>query len=312
MNILAFDFGGTRTRAAWYTAESGQHPVQHARDEQLTLSSDAQARLIERLIALGRRVIPDGRTPDAVGIAAPGPADNARGVIYHSYALPGWENVPLGDMLRDAFGAPVYMENDGSMGALAEGLAGAGRDANPMIYMTISTGIGGGVLIDKKLFTGWSGLASEPGHIVVTAPDGTPTRLEAVASGTALGERARVLLATTDTPSGLRAAAFVDGAAVGAAAAHGDPLALEIVTRAGTILGYGFVSLLHLFSPEAIVLGGSAVKLGELLLAPARAAIEQHVLDARYLPPFLLRPAQFGEDVCLFGAALYAATINGA
>jgi len=311
VNILAFDFGGTRTRAAWYTVDdAGSVPIQHHRAEQATQSSDPVARLIERLIALGRGVIPDGATPDAIGIAAPGPADNARGVIYHSYALPGWKNVPLGDFLRDAFHAPVYMHNDGSMGALAEGWAGAGRGANPLIYMTISTGIGGGVLIDGQLFTGWSGLAAEPGHLVVTAPDGTPTRLEAVASGTALGERARFLIETTDTPSSLRQVAVIDGAAVGTAAANRDALALHIVTQAGTILGYGIVSLLHLFSPEAIVIGGSTAKLGALLFDPARAAINQHVLDARYLPPNLIRRAHFGEDVCLIGAAMYAARTN--
>jgi glucokinase len=306
MNVLAFDFGGTRMRAGWFTPDSGGIPRLIRRQETATQVEDGQAAVTDRLIALGRAVIPQGAQPDAVGIAAPGPHDTRTGVIHHAYTLPGWHEVPLGALLSDAFDAPVRMENDGNMGAIAEYTLGAGRGCSPMIYMTVSTGIGGGVMIEGRLFTGWSGLAAEPGHILVMGDDGTYTRLEAIASGTAMGERARRMLAGNDRASILRDHAWIDGAAVGRAAAAGDPLALAIVADAGVHLGYGLVTLLHLFSPQCVVIGGSVSGLGELLFAPAREVVGRLVLDARFIPPDLIRPAALGEDVCLIGAALHA------
>lgn len=312
MSILALDFGGTRTRAGWFIPNSATpEPTLIHRAETLTRAADPPDQVIARLIALARQVIPSGETPRAIGISAPGPNNAAAGIIYHSYALPGWENVPLGRILSDALGAPVHLENDGNLGALAEYIGGAGQGCDPMIYMTISTGIGGGVILGGRLFTGWSGLAAEPGHLLVMSPEGEYVRLEAVASGTALGQTAQRLLSNTDTPSLLRDnsavnSPIIDGAAVGRAAQAGDPLALSVVETAGEYLGVGIVTLLHLFSPQAIVVGGSVSALGELLIAPARRVIERKVLDPLFIPPDLIRPAYFGDDVCLIGAAMYA------
>jgi glucokinase len=311
MNILAFDFGGTRMRAGWYETSSSPEPRLIRREETMTRAAEGPQQVIARLIGLGRGVIPAGEAPHAIGIAAPGPHNAKTGLIYHSYALPGWENVPLGEMLREAFGAPVFMENDGNLGAVAEATGGAGRGCDPMLYMTISTGIGGGVMIGGRLFSGWSGLACEPGHIVVTSPEGAPVRLEALASGTGIGERARRVLAATDTPSPLRELPAVDGAAVGRAALAGDALALAVIGTAARYLGIGMVTLIHLFSPEAIVVGGSAARLGDVLFNPVRQFIADHALDARFIPPNLIRPAHYGEDVCLIGAAMWAAQQRG-
>ncbi len=305
MNILALDFGGTRMRAAWYTLKSGEL-TQQTRVETATLANDPRDTVIDRLIALGRQVVPAGAVPDALGIAAPGPHDATTGVIHHSFTLPGWHAVPLGDILRQAFGCPVYMQNDGNLGAVAEYHGGAGRGCDPLLYMTISTGIGGGVILNGQLFTGWSGLAAEPGHVMVTTPQGERVRLEAIASGTAIGDRARMLLASADVDSSLRAVPFIDGAAVGHAAQDGDAFALSVIRTAGEYLGMGMVSLLHLFSPEAIVIGGSVAKLGGLLFDPAREIIDAHILNPRFIPPNLIRPAQHGENVCLIGAAWWA------
>jgi glucokinase len=306
MSILTIDFGGTRTRAAWFSRAADGSPVLINRREALTRVDEGQQAVIERLIALGRAVIPSSEHPLAVGIAAPGPHDARTGVIHHAYTLPGWEDVPLGALLAEAFSAPVHMQNDGNLGAIAEYAHGAGRGCSPMIYMTISTGIGGGVMLDGRLFTGWSGLAAEPGHVLVMGEDGHYTRLEAVASGTAMGERAARLLAMSDAPSMLRGLEHIDGAAVGRAALAGDPLAESVVEDAGRHLGYGLVTLLHLFSPECVVVGGSVSRLGDRLFAPARAVIDRLVLDRRFVPPNFIRPALLGEDVCLIGAGVAA------
>ncbi len=307
MNILALDFGGTRMRAAWYKLSADGALAQQQRAETATQATDPPDTVINRLIALGRQVIPAGAVPDELGIAAPGPHDAATGVIHHTFTLPGWHEVPLGAILSAAFGCPVTMQNDGNLGALAEYRGGAGRGCNPMLYMTISTGIGGGVIINGDLFTGWSGLAAEPGHVMVTTPEGERVRLEAIASGTAIGDRARRLLASGNSDSSLRTAPVIDGAAVGHAAQQGDAFALSVVRTAGEYLGLGMVSLLHLFSPEAIIIGGSVAKLGDLLFDPAREVINAHVLNPRFVPPDLIRLAQHGENVCLIGAAWWAA-----
>jgi glucokinase len=303
MGILAIDFGGTKTRAAWYSDDFEQL----ARAETRSLVDQPAQQVIDRIIETARSVIPAGEMPEAIGIAAPGPLDVERGIIYHAHTLPGWTNTPLRDILSEAFGGvPAYMENDATLAALAEHQRGAGQGADPMIYLTISTGIGGGAVVGGKVFTGWSGLAIEPGHMRFTLPDGSIKRLEELASGTALGRIARERLATTDIASALRNVPHIDGEAVGRAAEQGDPFALQIVEEAGDWLGLGFVNLVHLFSPQAIVVGGSVSLLGDLLFAPARRILQREVLHHAFLPENLIRVAHFGDSVCLLGGALYA------
>ncbi|MCU0513270.1 MAG: ROK family protein [Anaerolineae bacterium] len=308
MAILAIDFGGTRTRAAWYDRQA----VQLARAETPSLVDQPADDVLARIIATARSVIPAGSVPLAIGISAPGPLHPPTGIIHHALTLPGWRDVPLRDVISEALGgAPGWLQNDGSLGALAEYHQGAGRGADPLLYLTLSTGIGGGAVLRGSLFTGSSGLAIEPGHQCFLLPDGRPARLEDLASGTALGRRARELLQAGAEPSLLRQVATVDGAAVGAAAQAGDALARQIVQEAGRWLGAGLMTLTHLFNPQAIVLGGSVSTLGDLLLDPARAVMAHMALHPDFLPPDLLRPAALGDDVCLAGAALYALQQSG-
>ncbi|MBC6937955.1 MAG: ROK family protein [Chloroflexi bacterium] len=302
MGILAIDFGGTRTRTAWYDANLEQQ----ARNETPSLVNQPAESVIQRIIETARRVVPPGAVIEAVGISAPGPLDSRAGVIRHAKTLPGWVDVPLAAIVGEAFGAPAWMENDANLAALSEYRLGAGRGCDPMVYLTISTGIGGGAVIGGRLFTGWSGLAVEPGHMRFTLPDGSVRRLEELASGTAVGQRAQERLARDAAPSSLRDAPEINGQIVGQAAQAGDPLALEVVREAGFWLGLGIVNLLHLLSPQAIVVGGSVSLLGDLLFDPARAAIKAHVLDPAFIPPALIRPAALGDDVCLVGAAAFA------
>lgn len=301
--ILAVDFGGTRSRVGWYDADLNQL----ARAEAPSLTHESPSAVIDRLIALARSVVPPGTVPAAVGLSAPGPQAYT-GVILHANTLPGWDRVPLADRMASALGAPVYTENDANLAALAEYHVGAGQGADPMLYLTISTGIGGGAVIGGKLFTGWRGLAIEPGHLKFPAPDGRVYSLEALASGTALGRRARERLSAETTPSILRDRPLdrVDGQVVGEAAAAGDPLANEVAAEAGRWLGLGLVALTHLFNPQTIVMGGSVTRLGDLLLTPARAALAELLIDPVFNAPDLVRLSTLGDDGPLLGAAQYA------
>lgn len=303
MSWLAIDFGGTRTRAAWF--DDALQLV--SREEIPSQVYDPQEQVFGRIIDLARQVIPSGQAVKAVGVSAPGPLDIERGIILHALTLPGWKNVPLASLLSEALNAPVWVNNDANLGALAEAYHGAGQGADPMIYLTISTGIGGGAVVDGRLFTGWGGLAIEPGHMLMTAMDGSLQRLEDLASGTALGKRAIEKLQISDQPSRLRHQDYIDGRAVGEAARTGDSLALEIVRSAGHYLGIGFVNLLHLFNPQAIVIGGSVSNnVWDLLMAEAVPVIRDYVLAEHFYRDDLIRPAQLGDDVCLVGAAVYA------
>ncbi len=300
---LALDFGGTRSRAALFDDDL----TMLRRTEMLSRVADGPEITLERLIALGKSLLDGESEVASIGIAAPGPLDTAAGTIVKAETLPGWSQVPIASALSHAFGdAPAFVENDANLGALAEYRLGAGRGADPMIYLTISTGIGGGAIISGELFTGANALAIEPGHMRLTSPDGSIRPLEELASGTALRNWARQRLQTTDQPSVLRARESVDGRAVGEAAMAGDALALAVVTQAGAWLGLGLVNLLHLFNPRAIVLGGSVMKLGDLVLQPARAVIREHILHDGFYPDDLLRLAHFSEDMCLIGTALYS------
>ncbi len=298
---LSIDFGGTRTRVGWFS----ETLELLRRDEGHSQTSDPQQVVIERIIALARRVIPVGEKPRAIGVCAPGPQAYS-GYILHAPTLPGWDRVPLAQIISEAFDVPVFMENDANLGALAEYHTGAAQGADPMIYLTVSTGIGGGAIINGKLFTGWRGLAIEPGHLKFPDKDGAIRSLEALASGPAIASAAREKLTESAVPSVLRGLTQVDGKAVGEAARSGDPLALEVIEAAGRWLGLGFVAIAHLFNPQAIVVGGSVATLGDLILNPARAMMTEYLTDPMFNAPDLIRVAALGDDVCLLGAALHA------
>ncbi|MBL8154035.1 MAG: ROK family protein [Anaerolineae bacterium] len=299
---LAIDFGGTRTRAGWFSAELALL----RRAEAPSQTEEPPEAVIARIIGLARSVVPTGEMPAAIGICGPG-AQAYTGIILNARTLPGWERVPLAEPISAAFGgAPTFMENDANLAALAEYHFGAAQGCDPAVYLTVSTGIGGGAVIGGRLFTGWHGLAIEPGHIPFVMPDGRVLDLELLASGTAIGRLARERLAATDTPSTLRDLARVDGRAVGEAAQRGDALARALIEEAGRWLGLGLVTLAHLFNPQAIVLGGSVATLGDLILQPAREQLAAHLIDPAFNDPDLLRLAALGDDVCLTGAALHA------
>jgi len=300
--ILAIDFGGTRTRVGWYS-ESLELMSREESPSHVEESIDA---VIDRIIQLARQVVPIGEVPIAIGICAPGPQAYS-GYIRYAHTLPSWDNVPLAQLISAAFSnAPTFMENDANLAALAEYQFGAAQGADPALYLTVSTGIGGGAIIGGQLFTGWRGLAIEPGHIKFMAQDGKIYSLEALASGTGIGRIAREKLAANDRPSSLRQKTTVDGKAVGKAAAQGDALALEVVTEAGRWLGLGLVAMVHLFNPQVIVIGGSVVNLGELIFAPARQTLAELLIDPLFNHENLLKVAALGDDVCLVGAAIHA------
>jgi glucokinase len=240
-------------------------------------------RIIESCVEAARDAGVTVREIAGSGVAAPGPIDRDEGIITDPPNLPGWHNVPLARLLSERFGVPTVLENDANCGAIGEHAFGAGRGYRDMIYVTISTGVGGGIIIDNKLYPGASGAAGEVGHIGVT-PDG-PTCgaghvgcLEAYSSGTAIANRAREMIEAGGLPRTARIAEAhppISADDVYMAAQQGEAEAGAIITSAGRYLGMGLASIINAFNPQAIVIGGGLVNMGEAILSPALEVARQ-------------------------------------
>ena len=299
MTIVVLDFGGTQLRAARFAADM----TLLERRSTPTLTHELQAAVIDRMLHLIRQVWPQDGAVEAIGISAPCPMAYT-GLIRHAAVVPDWDDVPLAQIVSQAFdNLPVFMENDANLGALAEYHF---QPANPMVYMTISTGIGGGLVIDGQLFTGKSGLAIEPGHMKLRDPEGQIRSLQDFCSGPGIARLAHIFTETSDEPSILRDNEHLTGQIVGEAAMTGDVLALRVIEEAGYWLGIGLTNVMHMFNPEQIVLGGSVLQLGDLLLDPARKLMQSLAVDPAFYHDNLLRIAHYGDDVCLIGSAVYA------
>jgi len=222
----------------------------------------------------------------AVGVSVPGPLDRERGVILAPPNLPGWHDVPLRDVLEAGLGVPVRLENDANAAALAEWRFGAGRGFDDLVYLTMSTGVGAGLVLGGRLYAGASGNAGELGHLSVEW-EGEPCVcgqrgcLEAYVGGAAWTRRLR-----TCTPGGSRVAVLAGAAGaspehVVVAAGEGDPFACEEIERFNRYLVRGLAAAVFAFAPQAIVLGTIAAAAGErLCLEPVRAALAQRVWPA--------------------------------
>ncbi len=304
MVYIAVDLGGTNIRAARCDGEGRIL----ARAQGPTRPEEGVEAVIARIIKAIEAVWSGGEPVEAIGVGAPGPLDPRTGVVRTAPNL-GWENVPLADRLRERFRVPCFVGNDANLAALGEWQYGAGRGHAHLVYLTVSTGIGGGVITHGVLLEGAHGLGAELGHIVVEARDGPRCGcgrtgcLEAVASGTAIARMAREAWARGE-PVPWRDPAAVTAAEVAEAAVHGNPVASAIMDRAAFYLGVGIASFWHIFNPTLVILGGGVMKTGEWFLEKIRTYAWERAMTPDYVTPII--PAALGDDVGLFGALAYA------
>lgn len=303
--IIGVDLGGTRIRAARLTPQL----TLQARAEIPTRVQDGPDKIIQRMIGLIREVWPSDGQVTSIGVAAPGPLDPFTGVILSPPNL-GWRNVPLRDMLTEAFAVPVIVGNDANAAALAEAMMGAGRGLRHMIYLTISTGVGSGIIVDGKLHTGARGLAAEAGLIPLLYGDQVAT-LEDVSAGPDMAMEAVRRMDAGERSSLSMVSGELTAESIGAAAIAGDDLASKVIANAGRNIGLGIVTLLQLFNPERVVIGGGVSQLGELIFEPIRAAAAKYVCDPAFLEGVDIVPAHFGGDVGLIGAGALVLTQGG-
>jgi glucokinase len=307
--VLAFDAGGTKLLAGVVDADGVVHhrvrlPIAGAgREQLLDIFTETSAEL--------RRMAPD---IVAVGFGIPSLIDRGRGLSVQSVHLP-LDDLPFGEVMEKRLGVPVAWDNDTNLALLAEHRLGAAREASEALMLTIGTGIGGAIMLDGELYRGSAGAAGELGHVTVDL-DGPPCRggcpgrgcLEAVASGTAIGQEA-ALAAAAAPESGLGRAVASGRPPIGELVtelAHaGDAAAQSVLELVGRRLGAGVVNLVHIFNPEVVVLGGGAIAAGDYLLGPARAVVaERGLRPSRDVVRVVA--ASLGDDAGMVGAALAA------
>ncbi len=287
--ILGVDIGGTKSavvlartdgeilqRRAFATQEDGPDP-------------DAA---LAKLVSLAREVMAAGGVMAGdllgAGVSCGGPLDSATGTIYAPPNLPEWKAVPVKQIFQDALGLSVRVENDANATALAEWKFGAGQGARNIVFLTMGTGIGGGLILDGRLYRGTNDLAGEIGHqtILMNGPRcgcGKRGCLEALASGPAIarlaresmryGRHKRVLALAGGRASDITALHVVE------AAKAGDPFGISILEEAGTYMGVGIANVIQTLNPERVILGTIAVHAGELILGPIRAAVQEYAWE---------------------------------
>lgn len=302
--FVAVDIGGTHIRAAAYEGDTPT-PLAHKR----VRSYGKEPGIFERLVETIRSVWPDEGVI-AIGMAAPGPLDPHAGVILTTPNIPEWQDFPLAENLSAAFDVPVYLNNDANLAALGEWKFGAGRGHHDVLYLTVSTGIGGGVIIRDRLLQGHRGLAAELGHVTVLAGGppcscGFPGHLEALASGPAIVRFVQEQL-RSGARSELAGSPNLNAREVAEAAGRGDELARSAYNRAGEYLGIGVASFLHIFDPSIVILGGGVSKSGPLLFEPFEDSLRRHVLNPRYLKDLTITTAALGDDAGLLGSLALA------
>jgi len=304
--IVGVDLGGSKIKVI--LSDSGGNIVKG--DLRDTLAPEGPEAVIKRIIDSIRQVA-SGADIAGIGIGAAGAYEASTGVITLSPNLPGWHNIPLRAIIQKEFSVPIYMENDATVAALGEHYFGGGVGIANLVYVSVGTGIGGGIIIDGQLYRGASGSAGEFGHMTIDINGprcncGNIGCWEAYASGIALAEEAvRQIESGTQTTilnfaeGDLRK---VTARRVFLAAVEGDPLAQRVISQTAYYLGVGLANLVNIFNPQLILIGGGLSRMGSLLLDPAIKVVRERAFE---LPSRAVRIeiAQLGADAEALGAA---------
>lgn len=307
--ILALDFGGTKLSAA--LLEPGQTTWRDFRRAFSPPHPDAQQD-IHTTLTLARDML-NGATPLATGVSFGGPVDFKTGTVRLSHHVPGWENIPLKALLEAEFNAPATVDNDANVAALGESRFGAGRGFLHMGYLTVSTGVGGGWILNGEPWRGSDGMAGEIGHMTID-PNG-PICLcgkrgcvERLASGPYLAADAREELLSSPSPlweRGLGGEVTAKGLAE--AAAQGSEFAWKYLQRSAWALGVAIGNAANLINPDRFVLGGGVTKSGARYWAEIRRVARETALPEIH---FDVVPAELGDDAPLWGAVALTGAIH--
>lgn len=309
MNILGFDVGGTKISAV----VGNEHGEMLKAVRKPTIKHLGKKRLKEQLIEMGDQVLEEAHVdrPDRVGMVFAGLVDRKNGTILSSPNILGLNNFPIGKELQSQYGVPVILDNDATGATIAERLFGSGKTVDNFIYITLSTGIGGGAFVNGKLMRGGHGLAGEFGHMVIMSNGsacgcGRRGCLEAIASGKSISRRvAESITAIRDSeilskvdPRNLSAEKIFD------AMHRGDMLARLIIEETIYYLAIGVVNLACIFDPELVIIGGGVSKAGKDLFVPLRAAVAEE-FKSMARPIKIMQGLKNGPDLATVAISLY-------
>jgi glucokinase len=298
---IAIDIGGTQIRVAVFP-ENSTEPLL---EKKIPTQGDGKTPL-ERMLDLVAETWPAEGDVQSIALAAPGYLDPEAGIMINAANIPGWKNLPLSKLIRARFDVPVYLGNDANLAALGEWKFGAGKGHSDLLFLTISTGIGGGIICGNKLVTGWRGLAGELGHVVIL-PNGPLCGcgkhgcIESISSGTGIARYVKEQL-DEGVPSVFEPGSTPTSKEIAVAAESGDELSKQAFERAGYYLGIMISNTLHTLNPSILILGGGVSRSGDLLMKPMLASLKDHVVSAEYLKDLKIEYAALGDNAGLLGA----------
>jgi glucokinase len=307
--ILAIDLGGTQIRAA-HVAPDLTVSLRRAIP---TNGVDGPDAVIGRICSITAEVRDHAQreglpAPVGIGISSPGPLDPWRGIVVLPPNLPGWVDIPLADRVQEQLGLPTFLERDTNVAMMAEWRYGSARNADDAIYITVSTGIGGGIIARGEPLQGPDNTAGEVGHITIDIDgpmcgDGMQGHAEAIGSGTAIARDGRLLLERGESPTLARLAGGreVDAALVAEAAEAGDEACRAIYERAYEAVGVLCAGLVNALNPQVIVIGGSIAEHHPVLREVARREIDARAFAGPARRVRLMSP-RFTDDVSLIGS----------
>ncbi len=308
--VIGVDLGGTKLLAGAIDADLAVH--HRTNRPVLGLDQHGLVQMVADAVEEVRTAV--GGDIQAVGFGIPCTFDSRTGMAIQAVNLP-LRDVAFHTLMAERLGLPVVVDNDANCAALCEARVGVGAGASELVLLTLGTGIGGGLVLGGKVYRGWVGGGAEMGHMVVDM-DGPPCQsncpnygcLETVVSGTALVRLVSVAVARRpDTPLGhaLEEGRELTGPMITELAREGDPVACDAIATIGRRLGIGIVSLVNIFNPQVVVIGGGVSEAGELLLEPARQIVRERALaPARDVVRIV--QAAFGAEAGMIGAALAA------
>ncbi|HSO19064.1 MAG TPA: ROK family protein [Desulfosarcina sp.] len=311
---LGIDLGGTKI----LTAVGDGRGMLLSRDHRVTPSATGREAVFEAIHDSVRHSLDEAslrmEQVAAIGVGAPGPSNPQTGILHSSPNLPGWRDVPVQKLIEARYDRPTFLVNDANAAALAEYHFGAGRGSCCFLYVTVSTGIGGGIVVGGDLYTGNQGVAAEIGHMTISDP-GPPCNCgntgcwEAMGSGTALAKTARRRIAAGDSTSILDHAGGdvrkVTARTVQQAAEAGDGLAVGLVAETAHIIGTGLANLINIFNPDVIALGGGLTRMGGMLLDPACEVARRRAFDPA-VESVRIETAELGRNSGVLGAVVHA------
>ena len=305
--VIGIDLGGTNIKAG-AVSPTGTILFHQSTPTNAAQGPEAVADRIAEAALQCRDGVPNGRQRTAgIGIGSPGTIDLGKGIVQFSPNLPGWTDIPLRDMVEKRTGLPCVLENDANAAALGEQWVGAGRGTSSVVIFTLGTGIGGGIVLDGKVWHGFNGVAAEIGHMSIDPHGpkcgcGNTGCIEAYASATAMVRRMKEAIASGQRTSLAARGDRLTAKDIYDAATAGDKAARENMQETGRYLGVAISNIMHILNPEVVVLSGGVTAAGDMLMRPILEEVDKRTLEASRRNVQVLF-ARLGDDAGVIGTA---------